>query len=69
MSRNRAKCKKCGDIVESKHRHDFKWCKCGAFFLDGGKSYFRYGGDVGAIEWLTNESEDSTEERNTEKAS
>lgn len=28
MSRNRAKCLNCGDIIESKHRNDFVKCKC-----------------------------------------
>lgn len=39
--RNRAKCKICGDIVESKYRHDFKWCKCGAMAVDGGHAYIK----------------------------
>ena len=42
--RNRAECRKCGDIIESKHRHDWVPCKCGAIFVDGGKDYFRSGG-------------------------
>jgi len=41
---NKAKCRKCGDIIESKHRHDFVNCKCGAIFVDGGKDYLRRGG-------------------------
>jgi hypothetical protein len=36
-------CKKCGDIIESFFRHDFKRCGCGAIFVDGGKEYFRRG--------------------------
>lgn len=40
---NKAQCKKCGDIVESKHRHDFVHCKCGEIFVDGGKDYLRRG--------------------------
>jgi hypothetical protein len=43
--RNSAKCRKCGDEIESKHRHDFVSCKCGAIFTDGGKDYFRRGGN------------------------
>ena len=39
--RNRARCKKCGDIIESKYRHDFVTCTCGAVSVDGGKDYFR----------------------------
>ncbi len=38
---NKIKCKKCGDIIESIHRHDFKFCKCGAVAVDGGKDYLR----------------------------
>jgi hypothetical protein len=38
---NKAKCKKCGDIIESKHRHDFVWCKCKSIAVDGGKAYLR----------------------------
>ena len=41
--RNRAKCGRCGDVIESKHRHDFKSCSCGAIFIDGGKDYLRRG--------------------------
>lgn len=39
--RNAAKCKRCGDIIESTHRHDFKSCECGAISVDGGKEYIR----------------------------
>lgn len=45
MLKNIAKCKKCGDIIESKHRHDFVQCRCGAIFVDGGQDYIRRGGD------------------------
>lgn len=41
--RNQCQCKKCGDIIESKHRHDFVSCKCGAIFTDGGRDYIRRG--------------------------
>ena len=40
---NRAKCLKCGDIIESKSIHDFVSCKCGEIFVDGGQEYFRAG--------------------------
>ena len=39
--RNRAKCKKCKQIIESKFTHDFVTCKCGAISLDGGQEYCR----------------------------
>lgn len=38
---NKAQCKKCKDIIESKTEHDFKFCKCGAIAVDGGKDYIR----------------------------
>jgi tRNA(Ile2) C34 agmatinyltransferase TiaS len=40
---NKCQCRKCGDIIESKTRHDFVWCKCGAIYTDGGLSYIRRG--------------------------
>lgn len=39
LKRNMAKCKKCGDIIESKHVHDFRWCKCETIAVDGGLEY------------------------------
>ena len=41
--RNAAKCRQCGDIVVSRYRHDFVYCKCGAIFVDGGNDYHRMG--------------------------
>lgn len=43
LIRNRCQCRKCGDIIESKHTHDFVSCQCGAIFTDGGKDYVRRG--------------------------
>jgi len=40
---NKCQCAKCGDVIESKHRHDFVRCGCGAIFTDGGRSYIRRG--------------------------
>lgn len=37
--RNAAVCKACGDFIESKYRHDFVTCSCGAISLDGGTDY------------------------------
>jgi hypothetical protein len=31
----------CGEIIESKFTHDFKKCKCGHTFIDGGNDYIR----------------------------
>jgi len=41
---NKAMCALCGDVIESKHRHDFVKCKCGKTFVDGGNEYMRAGG-------------------------
>lgn len=41
--RNSARCTKCGDEIESKHRHDFRQCRCGSIFVDGGHDYLRRG--------------------------
>jgi tRNA(Ile2) C34 agmatinyltransferase TiaS len=38
---NRAKCLECGEVVESTHRHDFRWCKCHKMAVDGGRDYIR----------------------------
>ena len=38
---NEAQCRLCGDVIESKHRHDFKSCKCGEITVDGGKEYIK----------------------------
>ena len=41
--RNRIRCKKCGDIIESKFTHDYKECSCKSCFVDGGHEYLRRG--------------------------
>ena len=41
---NKCQCAKCLDIIESKSRHAFVQCSCGAIFTDGGTSYIRRGG-------------------------
>ena len=46
MRKNMLVCLKCEDVIESTHRRDFKWCKCGAVFIDGGQDYRRCGGDL-----------------------
>ena len=39
--KNAIQCKLCGDVIESKHVHDFVQCKCGACAVDGGHDYLR----------------------------
>lgn len=46
MEKIKIKCLKCGDVIESMHRHDFKRCSCGNIFVDGGEDYFRFGGNI-----------------------
>jgi tRNA(Ile2) C34 agmatinyltransferase TiaS len=58
LTRNAAKCLKCGDEIESKHQHDFKYCKCGSVFVDGGLAYTRRG-------WPSGKPEDSFKELST----
>ena len=37
-------CLKCHDVIQSMHRHDFKWCKCKSVAIDGGSSYTKVSG-------------------------
>lgn len=51
IKKNRAKCKACGEEIESTYRHDFVTCKCfkdgeRGIFVDGGKDYLRRGGNM-----------------------
>lgn len=36
-------CLECDSKIYSMWGHDFKPCKCGAVFVDGGQEYFRCG--------------------------
>lgn len=44
--KNKAQCAICEDIIESTHVHDFRYCKCRAIFVDGGREYLRRGGNL-----------------------
>ena len=39
--KNAIRCNICGDEIESKHRHDYVECKCGACAVDGGHDNLR----------------------------
>lgn len=39
--KNKAKCKKCEDVIESEFVHDYKTCSCGAIAVDGGHEYLK----------------------------
>lgn len=57
---SKARCKLCGDVIESKHRYDIVMCKCGEIFLDGGDEYIRKGAktDLNNIEMIEDDSRD-----------
>lgn len=38
---NRAQCRHCLSIIESKSVHDMQYCRCGACAVDGGQEYLR----------------------------
>lgn len=44
--RNAVRCDECNDVIESKHVHDFLYCKCGNIAVDGGLEYLRRVGGV-----------------------
>lgn len=39
--RNAIQCRHCGEVIESRYRHDFVTCSCGACSVDGGHDYLR----------------------------
>lgn len=39
--KNAARCVHCGDVIESTHVHDFKWCSCNTIAVDGGHYYLK----------------------------
>lgn len=40
---NKAQCRLCNDIIESKSLHDFVSCSCGEIHVDGGRHYLKRG--------------------------
>lgn len=59
--KNAARCGKCGDVIESKHRHNFVSCTCGDIFVDGGRDYLRWGHREGATFINLSVTDDKTE--------
>ena len=58
------KCKKCGDVIYSRSRHDFHWCSCNSVAIDGGFDYLKIIGQpndwkLNSVEVLPLESEDN----------
>lgn len=58
---NKIKCNKCGDIIESFNRHDFKFCSCQSVAVDGGHDYLRRCGNMGDWEDLSEIEHDNKE--------
>lgn len=56
---NTIRCKKCGDIIASEHRHDAQRCACGAVGVDGGREYLRRAGNEEDYEELSVQREKS----------
>lgn len=50
---NKIQCLICGDIIESKHTHDFKRCSCKSIAIDGGREYLKRLGKVENIKELS----------------
>ena len=42
---NAIQCKQCHELIVSRDRHDFKWCKCGKVAIDGGLDYISLTGN------------------------
>jgi len=53
IKKNAAKCLLCNTVIESKYRHDFVYCRCGACAVDGGLSYLRRVGKLEHMEELS----------------
>lgn len=79
--RNAARCKNCGQVIESKSTHDWVCCKCfhesngeTGIFVDGGLAYLRRGGHPEYFEELietrpyTDEERDQYNERQLQLA-
>lgn len=57
---NAVQCHCCLEVIESLHRHDFKFCRCGDVAVDGGRDYNRRAFNTGATwdELTTQEEQD-----------
>lgn len=51
----KVKCIKCGSVIQSMHRHDFKWCPCNTIAVDGGSDYLRLLGGLDSYEIVSEE--------------
>jgi hypothetical protein len=49
---NKAKCLKCGDVIESIDRHNYVQCSCGNISVDGGLDYLKRSYRDGMDTWI-----------------
>ncbi len=56
---SKARCKHCGNIIETIAEHDWVCCSCyreeantTGIFLEGDGYYFRYGGNLDNVDWV-----------------
>lgn len=61
------RCRGCGDVIQSKYRHDFVRCECGAIYIDGGSDYTRCGGDPELFDWDVNQNPDTAVDKTEER--
>lgn len=55
MEVNLIKCNLCGDIIWSRHVHDFRYCSCKKVAIDGGREYMRIMGEDENYELMVGE--------------
>lgn len=63
---NAAYCYGCQTIIESTHRHDFKYCPCEGVAVDGGQDYNRrvFRGDTGWYDFSSQDELDAARRGN-----
>ena len=69
--RNAIRCNHCGVVIESTYRHDYRTCRCGCVFVDGGYDYLRRGAvngpgdytDLSEVMWISNDTSDKKEDK------
>lgn len=53
LVRNAARCRACGDVIESTSKNDFRACACGKIAIDGGLAEQRAFGEACYFEDLS----------------
>ena len=53
IKKNKVRCKKCNEILESIDPQDYQWCRCGAISIDGGTKELKRTGLPENIEELS----------------